>query len=678
MSAHEQAKHREGHTPGLSYLPGLDGLRAIAVLAVIFYHNNYTSLPGGFLGVDVFFVISGYLITSLLLQEWERSQTINLPQFWLRRARRLLPAVFFLIIAVLTFSVIFLPDEVASLRTDAAAAMAYVTNWYFILSHKSYFEAIGRPPMLQHLWSLAIEEQFYIIWPVVLLFMLRRLQPRRILLIVIGGIVASTLLMAVLYQPNHDPSRVYYGTDTRAAGLLFGVALAFVWKPGRVTHRFDKLPVDLAGIAALGLLIVFFFRLNQFEPALFRGGFALVSLTTAVLIAVTVHPLARFGSVIGRQPFRWMGQRSYGIYLWHWPIFMLTRPMLDVALTGLPLLALRLALTFAIAELSYRIIEMPIRQGALGKAWHTLRQTRGPQRWALAIRWAATVGALVIFSMMLGAAVVQAQPPPPPAYLSAEVVNAANATSTPVPAAVPGSDTAAMRPILIPGLPDATKTASPTPVPLRTVVAPSPTATTASGLSPAEVQAVRTPDIVMARNVSTASEPTPTATFTPVPPTATPAPAPTDTPVPTPAPTCMATGGHVMAIGDSVMIGAGPYLHDAICDIEIDAVLGRQVWDVADLIKAKRAAGMLGQVAILHIGDNGVFTSGMFDDIMNALTGVRRVVFVTVKVPRSGRARTTPSLPMASGAIRILSSSTGMLPASGGRRSLDRRHAPAP
>src|SRR4051812_39741890 len=290
----------------LSYLPGLDGLRAFAVTAVLLYHAELSWIRGGFLGVEVFFVISGYLITTLLLTEWERHGHINLLGFWLRRARRLLPALYLLLVVTLAFAVVFLPGEVARLRDDALAAFAYVTNWYLILGEQSYFETTGRPSLLQHLWSLAVEEQFYVLWPLLLSVALwgvspmRRWRRRRLaLFIALAGATGSALLMATLYQPDVDPSRVYYGTDTRIAGLLLGATLAFVWAPGQ-TPRWAgwtrPLLLDVAGLVALGALVWFYLRLDQYQPFLFRGGFALVAFATAVVILVAVHPNTYLGS----------------------------------------------------------------------------------------------------------------------------------------------------------------------------------------------------------------------------------------------------------------------------------------------------------------------------------------------------------------------------------------------
>src|SRR5215213_8777139 len=308
----------------LSYSPGLDGLRAIAVMAVLLYHADLGWIPGGFLGVEVFFVISGYLITALLLSEWRQKGTIDLKNFWLRRARRLLPALYVLLVVTLAFAVVFLPGEVAGLRGDVFAAVGYVTNWFLIFGQESYFESVGRPSMLQHLWSLAVEEQFYLIWPVVLAVGLgvgaTRQRRRRVLTVALLGAAASAAAMALLYAPGVDPSRIYYGTDTRATGLLCGAALAFLWSPGdksrpaEPSHHGPKLPdkgrfrrrwgwtspllLDVVGLVALGTLVWFFLHLGEFEPFLYRGGFALVALATVVAIIAVVYPYTHIGSRI--------------------------------------------------------------------------------------------------------------------------------------------------------------------------------------------------------------------------------------------------------------------------------------------------------------------------------------------------------------------------------------------
>lgn len=528
----------------ISYLPGLDGLRAFAVLVVLLYHASdiWAVLPGGFLGVEIFFVISGYLITALLLGEWRQHGRIDLASFWLRRARRLLPALFVLIVATLAYAVLLLPGEVAMLRGDALASFAYITNWHFILSQKSYFATVGRPSLLQHLWSLAVEEQFYLLWPPLLAFGLRRWTGTTVLRGILIGAVASALLMAILYQFTGDPSRVYYGTDTRAAGLLIGAALACVWIPSgdrqsRVSWFVPPI-LDLVGLGALAALVWYCLRINAYQPGLYRGGFAAVSLTTAVLIAVAVHPRAHLGWLLDRRIMRWVGVRSYSIYLWHWPVFMLTRPQLDLPLTGWPLLALRLILTLLLSELSFRCVEMPVRSGALGRAWRSLTIARGAQRRRLALRWLAAAGTIAVLSILLGRAVANARPPEAPEYLA--------------------------------------ESATPTPAPEQAQPSPS--------------------------DAPPSSAPTP--------------------------------AGPIVAVGDSVMNGAQAALQQSIAAISVDAAQARQADDLIALLRAKQAAGQLGPIVVVHIGNNGPITGEQFDQMMQALAGVSKVVVVNVKVPR--------------------------------------------
>jgi peptidoglycan/LPS O-acetylase OafA/YrhL len=349
----------------LPYMPGLDGLRAIAVLAVFVYHfhNGGGWLPGGFLGVDVFFVISGYLITSLLLSEFRKEGRIDLVAFWLRRARRLLPAVGVLIAVVMVAGAFFDLGQISTLRGQALASMAYVTNWDLILSHQSYFEQFARPSLFRHLWSLAVEEQFYLLWPIAFAFFMTRFGHRRVVIGVIAGAIASSLLMAILFDPV-NPNRVFYGTDTRATPLLIGVALAFFWHPERLKPKTGTLaPIALNAMGAIGLsmVVITFMTVHDYDVSLYHGGFLLLSIWTAMLIAALAHPAASIGRTLGNPGMRWLGLRSYSFYLWHWPVLELTRPGIDVPLHGPVLFALQLGTTLALADLSYRYVEQPFR-----------------------------------------------------------------------------------------------------------------------------------------------------------------------------------------------------------------------------------------------------------------------------------------------------------------------------
>jgi peptidoglycan/LPS O-acetylase OafA/YrhL len=567
------------------YSAGLDGMRAVAVMAVLLYHAELTGfgsgelVQGGFLGVEVFFVISGYLITSILLAGWRNEQRVDFKTFYVRRARRLLPALFLTLAAAIAISVVFLPDEVATLRGDVAASLGYVTNWFFIISQKSYFESVGRPSLVQHLWSLAVEEQFYLVWPVAFAFGMRRLGRRGTLIATVLGAIASSALMAVLFRHGADITRVYEGTDTRAAGVLIGAALAFVWSPWRLRAKVGTgaaLIFDVIGVVAGGLLLVAFAVTDQFSSSLYEFGFFKISIVTAVLIAVVVHPATRVGRALGWGPLRWVGLRSYGIYLFHWPIFQLTRPDLDVAFGGLALFAVRLVLTFAAAEVSYRLVEVPIRNGIIGRAWKRAGAARGLR----GVRLKGQVGGVALVAVaavsVLAVAVVRAKPADVPDYLQ-------QISTT-------GDQTGAMV------LPPPATTAPTTAVPeTTTTVAADPVTTVdpAAGAAP--------------------------TTALPAPPT-----------------TAVPVVRSINAIGDSVMLGAAGTLQSNLNgQTFVDARVGRQVSEALGILHAWQDQGRLGDVVLVHIGNNGVFKPEQFEELKSILAGVPKVVIMTVKVPRA-------------------------------------------
>ncbi|MBF2411360.1 acetyltransferase [Listeria welshimeri] len=348
------------------YVPSIDGLRALAVIAVIAYHLNFSWAKGGFIGVDIFFVLSGYLITNILLTQWEKNQTLQLKQFWLRRFRRLIPAAYVMIVVVVIFSVLFHSEILKNLRGDAIASFFYVSNWWFIFHNVSYFDSFGMPSPLKNLWSLAIEEQFYLIWPVFLLVFLRWVKnPKLLLKIVIGLGLLSAIWMTILYVPGTDPSRVYYGTDTRLFDLLSGCALAFVWPFNRLSPNIPKRSKAALNIAGT-ISILFFFLItalvSEYQPFLYRGGLLFVAIMGVVMIATIAHPASYLSKIFSFKPLRWIGTRSYGIYLWHYPIITLTTPVLEIGQPSIWRSILQVAATFIIAELSFRYIETPIRK----------------------------------------------------------------------------------------------------------------------------------------------------------------------------------------------------------------------------------------------------------------------------------------------------------------------------
>jgi peptidoglycan/LPS O-acetylase OafA/YrhL len=407
-------------------MPGLDGLRAIAVLAVIAYHLGIGWMPGGLLGVGVFFTLSGYLITDLLLAQVD-SGGIKLGSFWLARARRLLPALIVMLVVVMAWVTVIGPHQPPDFRQAVLSAAVYVNNWWQIFHDVSYFAQFSAPAPLNHLWSLSVEEQFYIVWPFALMLAIRylpRMEPRagtrpRLGAIIFALAIASGILMAILYQPQSDPSRVYYGTDTRAIELLVGAALAAVWPSRRLRSNISseaRRLIDAAGIIGLGVIALMFLRSTELSPFLYRGGFLILSLATALLVAALAHPASRLGPLLGGQPLRWIGERSYGIYLWHFPIIALTSPE-GAEGPGLVRGVLQVAATIGVAALSWKYVEDPIRRWglrrALGRWWQSLPRPLVITRrgWAMAGATAVTVFAAILGLAGVGAGPSQAGVP---------------------------------------------------------------------------------------------------------------------------------------------------------------------------------------------------------------------------------------------------------------------------
>jgi peptidoglycan/LPS O-acetylase OafA/YrhL len=410
------------------YMPGLDGLRAIAVLAVIAYHLGFGWAPGGLLGVAVFFTLSGYLITDLLLGQWNGGR-MRLGNFWIRRARRLLPALFVMLVVVTAWITIADPSQLDRLRGAVISSALYVNNWWLIDQHVSYFARFAPPSPLGHLWSLGVEEQFYLLWPWLLLLGLRFVKEPasspgirpRLALVTLGLAAASAILMAVLYHPGFDSTRVYDGTDTRAFGLLFGAALAMVWPSRHLTSNVSlgaRWILDGLGVAGLTVIAILIWRTNDYSPFLYQGGMVLLSVATVFVIAAIVHPATRLGPAMGWKPLRWIGVRSYGIYLWMFPIIVLTTPTVTSGVDPLRA-AVQVAASIGVAALSWRFIEEPIRHGALGRLWERIRSgTWRPKALPRQVRVAIGVAMATLLLASVGLA--GAAPPTHMGFLTAQ------------------------------------------------------------------------------------------------------------------------------------------------------------------------------------------------------------------------------------------------------------------
>ena len=361
---------------GIQYIPAIDGLRALAVIAVMFYHLGFSWIPGGFLGVDLFFVISGYVITRLLLDSIAQSGGLDLRGFYIARARRLLPALLFTVVTTTIAIGIWAPDTIKRFVTDMPFALTGTMNWWLVAREQDYFESIGRPPLLQHTWSLAVEAQFYLVWPLILYFILKRLGKNRIpfaalLIAAASGITLLIVSLSLDASSSSDVSHIYFGTDTHSIGLFLGAALAVSWIPQNFTTTLTKQAqnfIDGVGVFGfIGILATFLF-IDESDPTLYKIAFPLAAIFGAAIIMSVVHPASRFAPVLENPVLLWIGQRSYAIYLWHWIIFQVTRPTVDLAGQTWALYSLRILIVFALADISLRYVEIPIRRGAL-KYW---------------------------------------------------------------------------------------------------------------------------------------------------------------------------------------------------------------------------------------------------------------------------------------------------------------------
>ncbi len=361
---------------GIRHIPAIDGLRAIAVIAVMLYHLGFAWIPGGFLGVDLFFVISGYVITRLLLDSIQRSGGLDLRGFYLARIRRLLPALIFMIFSTALFVSVWAPETVKRFVSDIPYVLSGSMNWALVYRHQDYFESIGRPPLLQHTWSLAVESQFYVIWPLILLLVLKRFGKHRIpgAALAIAGISGISLFILSIRMDTSSAqsvSHVYFGTDTHSIGLFLGAALAVSWIPQNLTIHIEKRAqdfVDAIGVIGLLGLISCFLFIKETDATLYRLAFPLAGIFGCAIIMSLVHPASRFAPMLSSKPILWIGQRSYAIYLWHWIVFQLTRPSVDLAGSVWALYALRILVVFALADISLRWVELPIRSDVVG-AW---------------------------------------------------------------------------------------------------------------------------------------------------------------------------------------------------------------------------------------------------------------------------------------------------------------------
>ncbi|RUT45599.1 acetyltransferase [Paenibacillus anaericanus] len=557
---------------GKRYMPGLDGLRALSVFAVIAYHLNLKWAQGGLLGVGIFFVISGYLITDQIINYWEQHRRFNLLDFWIRRARRLLPAMIGMLLFVALWLLVVDPSRLHTLQGDFISSLFYVNNWWLIFHKVSYFESFGPPSPIGHLWSLAIEEQFYILWPLLLLIGLK-FAPRRGKLIglILVSAAASALAMALIYVPGTDPSRVYYGTDTRVFALLIGAALAVLWPSQKLQTTVsgtERLALDLFGGLGLFVLIILIYQTNEFADSLYRGGFVLLSFIAAVVIAVLAHPASRLGWIMGCKPLRWIGVRSYSLYIWHYPVIILTSPNGITDGVHVLRIIIQLVASFLLAALSYKYVEEPIRRGS----FKAMRQTKITTR-RRGFRPVFLIAVIPLILIPIAcSSFLSFKPESEPVFESTGPQNVKDEHKE---------------------ISNQAGTAEPSVKP----------------------------------NIKEEKEPEEPSTLPVVHDT-------TEATDKKPADTNIQSGKGVTAIGDSVILDAAPFLDKMLPGIVIDGKVGRQMSHAPEIINRLKEQGKLGNRIIIELGTNGAFNKKQLRKVLHSLRDAEQILLINTRVPR--------------------------------------------
>ena len=396
---------------GIRYIPAIDGLRAVAVIAVMLYHLGFTWIPGGFLGVDLFFVISGYVITRLLLDSIQRSGGLDLRAFYKARIRRLFPPLVFMIFVTIIYISIWAPETMRRFISDSPFALFGGMNWWLVFRQTDYFDTISRPPLLQHTWSLGVEAQFYLIWPLILLLVLRQFGKAKIpgaalIIAAFSGIALLLVSYEVDAANTSQVSHVYFGTDTHSIGLFLGAALAVSWVPQNLQEQVNRRAQDfIDGIGVIGFvgLLGVFLLVNESDPTLYKLAFPLAGIFGCAILTSIVHPASRFAPILSSRVAVWIGERSYAIYLWHWVVFQVTRPAVDLEGSTWALYALRILVVFALADISLRLVELPVRSGLVEYWFKGMKyRTKNVQR-----RQKSTVIASVLL-LILGTSYISA------------------------------------------------------------------------------------------------------------------------------------------------------------------------------------------------------------------------------------------------------------------------------
>ncbi|MHC9532794.1 acyltransferase family protein [Dellaglioa sp. L3N] len=556
------------------YITGFDGVRTLAVIGVILYHLVPSSLQGGYLGVPIFFVVSGYLITDLLNQEWQQNHKIDILGFYIRRIRRLYPALLTMLVTTITYITLFQRDLLKNVREIFASNLLYVYNWFQVIHKESYFDHFGTPSPFTHLWSLSIEGQYYFFWPiiVVLLIIFLKRKERIFNLIFILAFI-SALLMAFLYKTGSDPSRVYYGTDTRMFSILLGSSLSFIWPSSSLKKEISnkgRLFLDVVGSVSLLTIILLFFTMSDQSSLVYRGGMFFFSVLVVIFVATVAHPGNDMNRVMTNPLFTWIGKRSYGIYLYQFPIMVFYESKIQ-SIGAHPWLnaLVEIAMILVVSDLSYRFLERPLQRFDYKQTFTIIKTVFTNSVKISRQKVAVIVGALIIIIAFFGMIVGPSLPVTGSNDLKANISK--NAKSAEKKNA------------------DALKK----------------TSSSTSKKSSSEK--------IKSSQKSSVEKQSQTAL--------------------TDAETEKAAGVYATAIGDSVLADGENILQDDFPHMYVDAKVGRQVYTASGDIKLLANQGKLQDNVIIGLGTNSPFTTDQFDAIMSAVGSARQVYWINVHVP---------------------------------------------
>ena len=565
------------------YITGLDGLRAFAILFVIFYHFGFNWAKGGFLGVDIFFVLSGYLVTSRILSSQEN---FRLKTFWKHRLGRILPSAYLMITTTVLYVIFFNHRLLANLLGDAISSILYTSNWWFIFHKLSYFDSFGSPSPFKHMWYLAVQEQFYILWPFMLIMGMKIAKKTdRLSKIIFIGALLSAALMSILYNPAADLSRIYYGTDTRAFELLTGSALA-AFLAGRKSHTsktliHSKYLLELISIITFSIFILSAIFINEFNTFLYRGGLFLFSLNTALLIACVCYSGGILNHILSWKPLHWVGTRSYGIYLWHYPIMILSTPVYEINNPSYSRVFFQLAVTCIIAELSYHFIEMPIKKLGFNEYCNCLVDNLN--KWkskVLVKKISILISVLVLISLAIG--------------ISGMAKTKSNSEKSKV----------CPTEINIAQIPEHKS------INKKNMNMPAEN-NKQSSIKHSKVNSKKKSPVILRKGNKTDSS--------------------------------AASYNKILAIGDSVMIDITPVLNKEFNNIKIDGKVGRQMTEAIPLASRYDRFNAPDKAVIIELGTNGYFTDEQMDKLLDTFSK-SHIYLINTRVPRSWESEVNENL----------------------------------